>query len=84
MRVLRRAWMARCNSCKAPRLIPAGSAATMRYGKPDPRCACGSTMSARLIKGTVTEAPCNAKCEASKGHVCECACGGKNHGAAHV
>lgn len=24
---------------------------------------------------------CSAKCRASKGHVCECACGGKNHGA---
>lgn len=23
---------------------------------------------------------CNAKCTSSKGHVCECSCGGKNHG----
>lgn len=26
---------------------------------------------------------CNAKCLESTGHVCECSCGGKNHGAGH-
>lgn len=24
---------------------------------------------------------CSAKCRSSKGHLCECSCGGKNHGA---
>lgn len=24
---------------------------------------------------------CDARCQNAKGHVCECACGGKNHGA---
>ncbi len=29
------------------------------------------------------EIPCSAKCVGATGHNCECACGGKNHGAGH-
>lgn len=48
-------------------------------------CACGVTsIDLQRVKGTVTEHVCNAKCMASKGHVCECACGGRNHGGAYV
>jgi len=41
---------------------------------------CGSMMNAKLLKGIATEHKCGAKCRTSKGHVCECSCGGKNHG----
>ena len=79
------AWMARCNSCRAPLHLPAGTEVALRMGKPDVDCpSCGGSMHAKMIKGSVSEAPCNAKCEASKGHVCECSCGGVNHGASHA
>lgn len=45
------------------------------------RC-CGKARKAEPIKGTYNpRVECNAKCMASKGNVCECSCGGKNHGA---
>jgi len=44
-------------------------------------CTCGRDVALRRVAGTVTEHVCNAKCMASTGHVCECSCGGKNHGA---
>ena len=34
------------------------------------------------IKGHVTAHQCNAKCMESKSGVCECSCGGHNHGRA--
>lgn len=47
--------------------------------------ACGAERSAKLVLGTVNKAVvCNDKCMASHGTVCECSCGGKNHGGAHV
>lgn len=36
-----------------------------------------------VIGKTVPTKECNSKCIASIGHNCECACGGKNHGAQH-
>lgn len=44
-------------------------------------CACGRRHKITTIKGTKNETPCGAKCLHSKGHVCECSCGGANHGA---
>jgi len=45
-------------------------------------CACGKRIYLRPVQGTyVAEKPCNAKCTGATGHVCECSCGGKNHGA---
>lgn len=39
----------------------------------------------RAVKGTFSATvKCNGKCTGSKGHVCECECGGKNHGAGHA
>lgn len=47
-----------------------------------PTCVCGRPLFFRDVKGTVNrDKPCNAKCVESIGHVCECACGGRNHGA---
>lgn len=47
-------------------------------------CRCGLTRYARPVVGRfIAGKTCNAKCLASTGHQCECACGGKNHGAGH-
>jgi hypothetical protein len=37
----------------------------------------------RRVVGVKTDAPCSAKCLASTGFNCECACGGANHGSGH-
>ena len=42
-------------------------------------CGCGR-MTGLPIEGRVTFAKCGSKCTNSKGHVCECECGGANHG----
>lgn len=43
---------------------------------------CGKPVTMKSVKGTRNpDIPCSAKCMASKGHVCECSCGGRNHGA---
>ena len=46
---------------------------------------CGTYVKAATVKGTRNaDIPCGAKCLSSTGHVCECSCGGKNHGAGSV
>lgn len=49
------------------------------------RCdACGGAFyMSRVIGRYVSHVKCDARCESAIGHTCECACGGKNHGAAH-
>lgn len=48
-------------------------------------CACGATFKVQFLRGKVCpEKVCNGKCMASHGPVCECACGGKNHGASYA
>jgi hypothetical protein len=51
----------------------------------DAACPCckGHRKSA-TVKGVVTEHECDARCMASTGPVCECSCGGKNHGRSHL
>lgn len=45
---------------------------------------CGAHVLMQAVQGTRNpEIECGAKCRSSKGHVCECSCGGKNHGAGH-
>jgi hypothetical protein len=34
----------------------------------------------RPVKGTVTAHPCDSRCTSATGRVCECECGGVNHG----
>ena len=47
------------------------------------RC-CGKARAARPVRGIVNmHRECNAKCMASHGTVCECSCGGKNHGGSY-
>lgn len=47
-------------------------------------CKCGATRIAKPVQGKfVADKKCNALCQSAAGHSCECACGGKNHGASH-
>lgn len=46
---------------------------------------CGKAMWISPVQGTLNVShECNAKCLSSHGFVCECSCGGKNHGASHA
>lgn len=45
---------------------------------------CSRSILLSSVCGIVTEHKCGAKCLNSKGHVCECSCGGKNHGAGYL
>lgn len=48
-------------------------------------CACGAARVALPVVGKLNPSKkCSDKCQAATGHDCECACGGKNHGAAHA
>ena len=51
-------------------------------GVPIIKCiGCGlGRMTGRPIEGRVTLSKCGSKCTHSRGHVCECECGGANHG----
>lgn len=53
------------------------------YGELAMRCrACDKANKAVAVRGKyVPSIACNAKCLSSKSAVCECSCGGKNHGA---
>lgn len=56
-----------------------------RSWSPWARCwACKGLFKVAEIKGRRTAHECGAKCLASKGPTCECACGGKNHGAGYA
>lgn len=47
-------------------------------------CECGAQLILRPVRGILrTSIKCDARCAHATGHDCECACGGKNHGAAH-
>ena len=47
-------------------------------------CDCGKHLFYQDVKGTYNaNHKCNAKCLNSISHICECSCGGKNHGAGH-
>lgn len=41
---------------------------------------CSEPVFAQPIVGKVTAHKCGARCLSSTGHVCECSCGGQNHG----
>lgn len=56
-----------CNVTELPRIKCSGCGVGRMVGKP--------------IEGRVNPAvKCGAKCTHAKGHVCECECGGANHG----
>lgn len=53
---------------------------------PCPTVACQgkSSLLGRKVQGCITAQACNAKCVSAVGHICECSCGGEQHGAAHT
>lgn len=45
---------------------------------------CGAQVTMKAVIGTRNaDVPCDERCTEAKGHKCECACGGRNHGAGH-
>ena len=48
------------------------------------KCPAGHAVEFKAVRGTITEQKCGARCMSSTGPSCECACGGKNHGANHA
>lgn len=78
---LKATWILRCRRCKAHRRLDAGTVAP-KVNRAAYLTCCGDQMDARPLKGVVTDHKCNAKCLGSRGHICECSCGGKNHGKA--
>lgn len=83
MKTMKSTWILRCPDCKAHVRLEAGSLVELWNGKPAVRCSCGRTMIAKRLKGRVSsDHVCDARCLASKGYVCECSCGGENHGRA--
>lgn len=80
-----RIWLGRCLACKAPHRI---TAAPDRI--PDVWCSCRADHGHPLtgirwqtIKGTTNATKCNRRCEDSTSNICNCSCGGRNHGATY-
>lgn len=46
-------------------------------------CICGRPVSGDEIAGAPTSHKCDARCINATGPLCECSCGGKNHGGAY-
>jgi hypothetical protein len=80
-KTLKSTWVARCGDCRGHRRLTAGTTVEMWNSKPLVRC-CGSQMTCKRLKGSVSDHECGSRCLSSKGHVCECSCGGVNHGSA--
>lgn len=58
--------------------------ATATNGSTHPvvQCECGKRVILAPVRGVYNpHKECNAKCMSACGQVCECSCGGKNHGA---
>ena len=49
----------------------------------DAVCVCGSQVSGDEVKATPSNHPCDPRCINATGSICECSCGGKNHGGAY-
>lgn len=62
------------------RVFPGAS----NQGEADNRCDhCYRAMSWHYLRAFAnTSTPCNDKCITSRTHICNCSCGGKNHGTA--
>ena len=51
-------------------------------GKPDTFTCCGVSGHGAEVKGTLSDAPCDARCKEATGPECKCSCQGINHGTA--
>lgn len=49
-------------------------------------CSCGTRRMTEfgLLRGRTSEHTCDDRCVTATGFLCECSCGGANHGAAHT
>lgn len=47
------------------------------------RCGCGLVAIVRCMTVRITDHECGVKCTSALGPVCDCTCGGENHGADH-
>lgn len=47
------------------------------------RCGCGLVATVRCMTVRITDHQCGPKCTSALGPVCDCTCGGENHGADH-
>ena len=54
-----------------------------KTGKPDAFICCGVSGHGAEVKGTLSDAPCDARCKEATGPVCQCQCAGANHGTSH-
>lgn len=63
--------------------ISAVGSSTVRVPSGPSACACGGLVYYMAVAGIKTAKKCDARCMSSKGHNCECSCGGLNHGASH-
>ncbi len=57
---------------------------TPEWDKRCPKCQHTGTVKTNEVIGTVTSKPCSEQCMTATSHVCNCSCGGKNHGRAHL
>lgn len=48
-----------------------------------PKCE-SNRISGQTIQGRKNDTPCDHRCTSAKGHLCECSCGGENHGKDHL
>jgi hypothetical protein len=62
-------------------LVDTGEAVALSNGFA--ACTCGRELRVARVEGRVTDHACGPKCRTSKGPRCDCACGGKNHGAGY-
>ena len=58
---------------------------TYKFNGGYPRCllcpVCGIQMNPRRVEGHADpNEPCDGRCTGAIGHICNCSCGGKNHG----
>ena len=80
----------RVNTLAAGRLVESANLNAWRWvwdnrGQSRPLVAfcsrCTEPVAAAPMVTKVTKHKCGARCTSSTGHVCECSCGGENHGA---
>lgn len=71
-------FLGRCTTCDRPvaAIVEGHTSDHTTIACPD----CAGACKAERLYGTVVAAHCNAACEGARGPVCECACGGSNHG----
>lgn len=64
--------------------LPTGAVVRNQYGRFLSACTCGKWMVGNRLQGRWNPGvPCNGKCTGAVGHLCECSCGGANHGRNH-